>query len=242
MRLESFGMTAKKCWIERPFSRRKRRLTLYFWRYIFLWKTHLFPLNRWKYLKYWFFSAKWHAICLFYDYYLSFAQNSLKRSRTLRSNFMLNLVGICLPIFICLDLWKQNWRPNQTFFLGRGDDRKIKRRVSLFSRALVYIFSFYFCPFPISVFFSLLLGLEVWNMSDLAQIIDTIFINPVINMSLKIYHISYFGQNLHLTFSFSSVKLISLRWLDWCVIYCQYKTYSALCCEQFKLVVCWTET
>lgn len=153
MRLESFGMTAKKCWIERPFSRRKRRLTLYFWRYIFLWKTHLFPLNRWKYLKYWFFSAKWHAICLFYDYYLSFAQNSLKRSRTLRSNFMLNLVGICLPIFICLDLWKQNWRPNQTFFLGRGDDRKIKRRVSLFSRALVYIFSFYFCPFPISVFF-----------------------------------------------------------------------------------------
>ena len=72
----------------------------------------------------------------------------------------------------------ENLRPNQVFFQSKGDDKKIWKEIqSFFTRWS----SFYSGPFPI---FSFLHG--TWNMKskcnmdDLAQISDTVFINPVI--------------------------------------------------------------
>lgn len=65
-------------------------------------QSHLkrrFPLNLWKFLKYWLLSAKWHVICLFT---CQNAQNSLKMLRTLRRNCVLNLV-VLLP-FLSLEI------------------------------------------------------------------------------------------------------------------------------------------
>lgn len=78
--------------------------------------------------------------------------------------------------------------PAQTFFFffSKIDEIKIIKDVNLVSSTLLYS-NFYCSPFFIYIF-SLLRGLEVAfrsceikvHMVDFAQIIDTVFINPVI--------------------------------------------------------------
>ena len=69
----------------------------------------------------------------------------------------------------------KNLRPNQAFFQSKGDDKK-----SVIFPSTRWS-SFYSRPFPM---FSFLHGTwnmkSKWNMGDLAQISDTVFINPVI--------------------------------------------------------------
>ena len=81
-------------------------------------------------------------------------------------------------------------RPNQAiFFLARDYLQSWRYKNSKESQSFSPLpsFIFYCCPFPI--FFSLTASKlplgdvkSRWNMGDLAQIIDTVFINPVIHI------------------------------------------------------------